>query len=182
MGLRRLLHPVHAEAGIVPHVYLTSIDGEVVTVAVRDVEQTLRLRETLYVANGEAQADMTVVVGLPVLHEEANILDVNTRARDLPQPGVRRSATSARVALVTRLLEELATKACTKFSDFVGLLTLVGAERTAAATNPLLSGGAVFLGGGWRDGLLDDCFGVLGRCVGGTLASPDRWRHGARST
>jgi hypothetical protein len=159
------LVPVNAEALLVADVDIAGHDGEVVTIAVGNVDQTLRRRETLDVTDREAKADVTLVVGFPVLHEVRNVLDVNARARDLPETRVGRLATGARVALVTRLLEELAPQARTKLADLVSLLSLIRPERSAPSADTLLAR-CVLLGGVSRC-LLDNGLGRLRSCRGG---------------
>jgi len=135
-------------------------------IAVSDVDGTLMWRETLDVTDGEAKADMTFVVSLPVLHEEGDVLNVNARARYLPKTCVRWLAASARIALVTSLLEELAPQTGAKLADLVGLLTLIWPQGTASSADTLLAG-CVLLGGvGWC--LLDNGLGWLCASVNGT--------------
>lgn len=78
------LEPVDTEALLVPDIDLTGHNGEVMTVAVSDVDGTFMGREAFDVANGKSKADMAFVIGLPVLHEVGDILDVDTRAGNLP--------------------------------------------------------------------------------------------------
>lgn len=108
-GFVKRLDPVDVEALVVSHVDLASVDGKVEAVAVGDVDAAFHLREALDVADGETEADMALVVCLPVLHEIGNVLDVDTSARDLPETGMRGLAASTRIALVASLLEELAS-------------------------------------------------------------------------
>jgi hypothetical protein len=79
-----------------------------VAVAVSDVEFSLDVTEAFDVANTVAKSDVALVVGLPVLHEIPNILDVHAGTWNLPQSGVTRSASTARLTLVASLLQELA--------------------------------------------------------------------------
>ena len=153
------LAPVDAEALLVAHVDLASHDRQVVAIAVRDIDGSFLGREALDVANGEAKADVTLVVGLPVLHEVCNVLDVDARAGNLPEAGVGWLASSARIALVTGLLEELAPQTCAKLADLVSLLALLGPQRALSPANTLLAG-CVLLGSVCRR-LLDDSLGRL---------------------
>jgi hypothetical protein len=58
-----------------------------------DEEGPLRIGETFDIPDREPQADVTLVVGFPVLHEVTNFLDVYPGARNLPQSSVRRLTT-----------------------------------------------------------------------------------------
>jgi hypothetical protein len=95
-----------------------------VAIAVGDIDGALLWRETLDVANGEAEADMAFIISFPVFHKVRDILDVNACAGNLPQTSVGWLAAGARVALVTGLLEEFAPQTSAKLADFVGLLSL----------------------------------------------------------
>jgi hypothetical protein len=119
-----------------------------------DIEWALHRRETFNVSNGEAEANVTLIIGLPVLHEIADVLDINTRARNLPQTSMSWLAACTRFTLVAGLLEELAAQAGPKFPDLMGLLSLIRPERSSPPTNTLL-GDMVFLSGVGR-GLLDN--------------------------
>lgn len=130
-------------------------------------------RETLDVANGEAEADVTFVVGLPVLHKVGNVLDVNAGARNLPKTGVGWLAAGARIALVTRLLEELASEARAQLADFVSLLSLIWPQRSTPPSHTLLAR-AVLLGG-VSGRLLLDRLGWFGAC-GRFPPAGSRWR------
>lgn len=93
-------NPVDAEALLIPHVDLAGVDRENLAVAMGDEEGSFLVRESLDVSDGESETDVTLVVGFPVLHEVPNLLDVNSRAGNLPQPSVRRLATRAGLTLV----------------------------------------------------------------------------------
>jgi hypothetical protein len=82
---------------------------------------------------------VSLVVGLPVLHEVTNILDVDTSARNLPETGVRRLATSTGLTLVASLLEEFASETSSQFSDLTSLLSLLRQKRSLSAANLLLN-------------------------------------------
>ena len=172
------LDPVNIEALVFPDEHLAGVDGQVVAVTVSDVESTLHGAEALDVVDTESKADVPLIVGLPVLHEVANVLDVKTGARDLPQAGVAGPATATRLTLVASLLKELAAQTGTEFADLVCLLPLVGSERAASATNLLLAG-SVFPAGGR---LLDNSLGDFGHgsAFGRRLTAAKRWRSRAR--
>ena len=78
------LRPIHAEALIIANKDFSRIDRQVVSVAVGDVQGSLHCTESLDVADTETKTNVALIVGLPVLHEVPNILDVHTRARHLP--------------------------------------------------------------------------------------------------
>ena len=159
MGLS--LNPVDIEALVFSDEHLACVDGQVVTVAVCDVKSTLHGAEALNVVDAEAKADVSLVVGLPVLHEVANILDIKTGAGHLPQTSVAGPAAATGLTLVASLLKELAAKTCTEFADLVCLLSLVGAKRTTSAANLLLAS-RVFPA---CRGLLDNRLGDLGSAL-----------------
>ena len=75
---------------------------------------------------------------------------------------MRWSATCARIALVTCLLEKLASQAGTEFADFVGLLSLFWTQRTSSLANLLVGQYSGRLAYGRGCSFLDDRFGVLG--------------------
>lgn len=176
------LNPVSLEAAVVGDEDLADVDREGKAIAVSDPHQSLALGKALDVVDGDATAKVTLIVGLPVLHEVANVLDVNASARNLPQAGVRRLATSARLALVAGLLEELAAEASTELPDLAGLLALLRQERTLSTAN-LLDLGAVLLTGG---GAADDGLGRLGSDGAPSLArvppGADNGRRGGTGT
>ena len=49
-----------------------------------DVQCAFNVAEAFDVTNAKAEADMALVICLPVLHEVRNILDIHTSARHLP--------------------------------------------------------------------------------------------------
>lgn len=170
------LNPIDVEALVFSDEHFTCVDRQVVTVAVCDVKSALHGAEALDVVDAEAEADVSLIVGLPVLHEVANILDVKASAGHLPQTSVAGPATATWLALVASLLKELAAKTCTEFADLVCLLSLVGAKRTTSAANLLLA--SRVLPAGRR--LLDDSLGDLGSALRRRLTTAKRWRSRAR--
>lgn len=134
------LNPVNGEAAVVSDKDLANHDGQSETVAVGDPHESLLLGESLDIVDRDTTVHVSLVVGLPVLHEITNILNVDTSAGNLPETSMGRLATSAGLSLVTSLLEELASQASSEFSDLAGLLPLLGQERSLSATNLLLNG------------------------------------------
>lgn len=132
------LNPVNREAAVVGDKDLANHDRESEAVTVGDPHQGLLLGEALDIVDRDTTVHVPLVIGLPVLHEVTNILDVNASAGNLPQASVRRLATSARLSLITRLLEELASQASSQLSYLAGLLSLLRQERSLSATNLLL--------------------------------------------
>lgn len=59
---------------------------------------------------------------------------------------MRRLASCTRLALVTRLLEELAAQASAQLPDLTGLFSLVGLQGTLSLANTLLGLGLAGLG------------------------------------
>nr|POE47236.1 hypothetical protein CFP56_00568 [Quercus suber] len=159
LGVGRRLDEVDAEALVVAHVHLAGRDGQVVAVAVGDVDRPFHVAEALDVADAEPERDVSLVVGLPVLHEVADVLDVHARARHLPQARVTRATAAARLTLVAGLLQELAAETGPQLADLVGLLPLVGPQGTPAPPDLLLD--RHILPTGIRRGLLDDGLGGL---------------------
>ncbi len=172
--LQGRLNPVNLEAALVGNVDLADHDREAEAVTVRDPHQRLLLRETLDVEDRHAAAEMALVVGLPVLHEIANVLDVNAGARNLPQASMRRLAASARLALIARLLEELAAEAGPEFPDLAGLLALLRKQGAAPPAHLLLAG-AILLA---RRRPPDDRFCGLGDGALSRSRVPSRRRRG----
>lgn len=81
---------------------------------------------------------MPLIVGLPVLHKVANVLDVNSSAGDLPETSVGWLASSAGLSLIASLLKEFASQASTKLSYLAGLLSLLWQKRALSAANLFL--------------------------------------------
>ena len=115
---------------------------------------------------------MTLIIGLPVLHEIGDILNVDTSAGNLPKPGMCGLAATTWVSFIASLLEELAAQAGPKFPDLMGLLSLIRPERSSPPTNTLL-GDMVFLSGVGR-GLLDDSLRDL---AADRALPPSTWRR-----
>lgn len=166
------LNPVNLEAALIGNKHLANHDREAEAIAVGDPHEGLLLGETLDVEDGHATAEVTLVVGLPVLHEVTNILDIDTSAGHLPQTSVRRLATSARLTLVASLLEELATEAGTELPDLARLLTLLGKERSATPANLLLTS-AILLAS--RVSPTNDGLGRLGSRALSWASNSPRW-------
>ena len=99
------LDPVEVEALFIVDIDLSGLDGEDLAVAVGDEEGAFLVGEAGDVADGEAQGHMTLVVGLPVFHEVADLFDVDAGAGDLPEPGMRWLAARTRLSFVA--LQEL---------------------------------------------------------------------------
>ena len=78
------------------------------SVTVSDVKSTLHGAEPFDVSDTEAQADMTFIIGLPVFHEVCDVLDVHSRAWNLPYPSMTWPAATTGLTLVTSFLQELA--------------------------------------------------------------------------
>lgn len=133
------LDPVDLEAARVGNKHLANHNREAEAIAVGNPHEGLLLGKTLDVEDGHATVEVALVVGLPVLHEVTDILDIDASARHLPQASVRRLATSAGLTLVASLLEELATKAGTELPDLAGLLTLLRKEGSTTPANLLLT-------------------------------------------
>jgi len=103
------LNPINSEATIVGNVYFPRHDGNGKSVSMGNPDELLLLSKALDVVNRYSTAHVTFVVCPPVLHEIADVLDVNAGTRDLPESGVRGLTASTRLSLVTSLLEELAS-------------------------------------------------------------------------
>jgi hypothetical protein len=88
-------------------------------------DELLLLSEALDVVDRYPTTDVTFIVRPPVLHEVADVLDVNAGAWDLPESGVRGLTASTRLSLVTSLLEELASETGAQLSDFTCLFPLL---------------------------------------------------------
>lgn len=171
------LNPVHLKAVLVDNVNFAGRDREEVAEAVSNVKRALVLRKALDVVDREAKSDMALVVVLPVVDEEANVLDVNTSAGHLPETGVGRTAAGARVTLVASLLEELATKAGAELPDLMCLLPLVRTKRTPTTTDTLLRTANSRLANNTGLCFLDGGLGGLGngRLAGRTPTAPHWW-------
>lgn len=170
LGVGQRFDPVHAEALVVPDEHLAGIDRQIMTVSMGDVERPLKRAEALDVADGEAEANMTLVVGLPVLHEVRNILDVHTRTWDLPQTGMARSAATTWLTLVASLLEKLTPQTSTQLPDLMSLLTLVRSKWASSSADFLLCDG-VFPRG--MRNLLDD--GLRGLAFQRRFSATEWW-------
>ena len=118
------LHPVERKTVVVRDIHFACHNGNGKAVTVSDPYDLFLLREAFDIVNGDATADVAFIVSLPVFHEVANIFDIDTRAWDLPQSGMRRLAAGARLALVTCLLQKLTSEAGSKLSNLTGLLSL----------------------------------------------------------
>lgn len=133
------LNPVGLEAALIGHKYFADHNWEAEAVSVSDPHERLLLSKTLDVVNRYATVQMSLVISLPVLHKEANVLDVDTGARHLPETCVRGLAASTWLTLVARLLEELASQAGTQLPNLARLFPLLGQQRSTSPSNLLLS-------------------------------------------
>jgi hypothetical protein len=82
------LNPVNGKAAVVGDVYLSGHDRKSKTVSMSDPKEFFFLSKALDVIDGNAAAHVTLIVRSPILHEVADILDVDASTWHLPEPGV----------------------------------------------------------------------------------------------
>jgi hypothetical protein len=81
-------NPVNGEATVVGDVYLSGHDRKSKTVSMSDPKEFFLLSKALDVIDGNTTTHVTLVVCSPILHEVADILDVDASTWHLPEPGV----------------------------------------------------------------------------------------------
>ena len=178
LGLTRL-DPLKREAAGVGNIHLADGNGKGEPISMGDPHQRLFRREPLDVEDRDAAHEVSLVIGLPILHEVADILNIDTSARHLPETSMRRLAASTWLAFVASLLEEFASETGTEFPDFTSLLALLWEKRSSATPN-LLFTGAVLLASGRST---NDRFRGLGdRALPGARVSPAGTRRGRRGS
>jgi hypothetical protein len=82
------LNPVNGKATVVGDVYLSGHDRKSKTVSMSDPKELFFLSKALDVINANTTAHVTLIVRSPILHEVADILDVDASTWHLPEPGV----------------------------------------------------------------------------------------------
>lgn len=138
------LDPLNGEAAVISNEDLANHDGQGKAVAVGDPHEGFLLSKALDIVDRHSTVHVPLIVSLPVLHEVTNVLDVNSRAGNLPEASVRRLASSTRLSLIASLLKEFASQASAQLSYLAGLLSLLWQKRTLSAAH-LLLGISVFL-------------------------------------
>lgn len=142
------------------------------SIAVSDIKSLLDIGKSFDVADRESQRHVALVVEFLVLEEVPDLFDIDSGARYLPQTCMRRLAASTWISLVTSLLQELASQACSKLPDLTSLLPLLWLQWTLSLAYSLLVLTASTLGG-----LLCDSLGALGN-DGTSLTRLASWGFG----
>lgn len=164
------LNPLDGEAAVISNEDLANHDGQGKTVAVGDPHEGLFLSKALDIVDRNSTVHVPLIVSLPVLHEVTNVLDVNSRAGNLPETSVRRLAPSTWLSLIASLLKEFASQASAQLSYLAGLLSLLWQKRALSAAHLLLSISSLLLSVRNTSNNWLGCFGNW--ALANTIASP----------
>ena len=101
--------PFNVEAAIVADIYFASHDRNRETVSVADPNQLFLLRKALDIVNRNTSSHVTIIIRAPVFQEVTDVFDIDASTWDLPKSCMGWLTASTWFALVTGLLEELAS-------------------------------------------------------------------------